>query len=94
MRSQPVAAREVAQALVVLAQAAPAGRVPDLAGPEVLEVPDMVRALLRSRGSRRLVLPVKVPGAAGRAMASGALLPTGDGPRGTQTFAQWLEERP
>jgi hypothetical protein len=43
-----------------------------------------------ARGSRKLVLPVRVPGAAGRAMSSGALLPTGDGQRGRQTFDEWL----
>jgi hypothetical protein len=37
------------------------------------------------------VLSLRLPGAAGRAMADGALLPTGTGPRGTQTFTAWLE---
>jgi hypothetical protein len=62
------------------------------AGPQVLEMPELVRQLLRSRGSRRIVLPIRVPGAAGRAMASGGLLPTGPGPRGRQTFTDWLAD--
>ncbi|MEU6207348.1 SDR family oxidoreductase [Micromonospora musae] len=88
--SQPIAAREVAQCLVDLAVAEPAGLMPDLAGPQQLRMPEMARRLLRARGSRRVVLPVRLPGAVGRAMAEGALLPTGAGPRGTQTFDQWL----
>ncbi|MFF3562576.1 SDR family oxidoreductase [Streptomyces sp. NPDC002574] len=90
MRSQPVAAREVADALVRLAGGAPAGLAPDLAGPEVLEMDDMVRRLARARGERRLLVPVRLPGATGRALTGGALLPTADGPRGRQTFAEWL----
>jgi nucleoside-diphosphate-sugar epimerase len=36
---------------------------------------------------------VRVPGAAGRAMATGAALPDEPGQRGTQTFAAWLGEQ-
>ncbi|MET7747625.1 NAD(P)H-binding protein [Micromonospora sp. NPDC005367] len=88
--SQPIAAHEVARCLVDLAVAEPAGLVPDIAGPQQLRMPDMARRLLRFRGSHRVVLPVRLPGATGRAMAGGALLPTGPGPRGMQTFDQWL----
>jgi uncharacterized protein YbjT (DUF2867 family) len=90
MLSQPIAASEVAEALVDLALAEPAGRVPDLAGPRREEMPDLVRRLLRSRGSRRPVLPLPLPGRVGRGMAGGGLLPTGDGPRGRVDFDAWL----
>ncbi|RIJ70936.1 3-beta hydroxysteroid dehydrogenase [Nakamurella silvestris] len=90
MLSQPIAAREVAQALVALVGDAPGGLVPELAGPEELEMTDMVRRVLRSQGSRRRVLKLRLPGAVGRQMATGGLLPTGPGPRGTQTFQDWL----
>jgi uncharacterized protein YbjT (DUF2867 family) len=90
MLSQPVAAVEVAQALVDLAEAGPAGRVPDLAGPERLDMVELARRVSEARGLGRRVVGVPVPGAAGRAMRSGVLCPTGDGPRGTTTFAQWL----
>ena len=93
MRVQPVAAREVADALAELALTEPAGRVPDLAGPAEHELVDLARQLLRARGSGRRVLPVRLPGSAGRAMAGGALLPTGPGPRGRQRFDQWLVAR-
>ena len=93
MRSATVAAVEVAQRLVQIVESgAPAGFAPELAGPEVHEMPDLVRRLLRARGSRRPVIGVRLPGRAGAAMASGGLLPLTTAPRGRQTFAQWLSE--
>jgi uncharacterized protein YbjT (DUF2867 family) len=97
MRIQPVAAREVATALAALALRPAPGPAPELApelaGPEEHALPDLARRLLRARGQRRLVLPLRGPVAASRAVAAGALLPTGPGPRGTQTFDQWLATR-
>lgn len=90
MRVQPVAAREVGRALAELAVGDAVGLAPDLAGPAVHEVVDLARQLLRARGSRRRVLAVRLPGAAGKAMANGALLPTVPGPRGRQSFQDWL----
>lgn len=90
MRIQPVAACEVAAALAALAAGPPPGTVPEIAGPEQAELADLARLVRQARGSRRPVLRVRVPGAAGRAMADGAMLPTGPGLRGTQTFADWL----
>jgi len=93
MLSQPVAAREVAEALVVLAEGDPVGRAPELAGPDRLQMVDLARRLSRARGLGRRVVPVRLPGAAGKAMRSGALTPTGDGPRGRVTFDEWLTAR-
>lgn len=90
MLSQPVAAVEVAQGLVDLAEAGPSARVPDLAGPERLEMVRLARRVSRARGLGRRVVPLRVPGAAGRGMRSGALTPSTDGPRGRLTFAEWL----
>ncbi|MGC5566920.1 SDR family oxidoreductase [Streptomyces sp. FR-108] len=93
MRTQPVAAREVARHLVELVLGPPRGRAPELAGPRVEELVDMARRVLRARGRRRLLLPVKMPGGAGTAMVEGGSLPTGSaGPRGRQTFDEWLAE--
>lgn len=90
MTSQPIAAREVAEHLVGLAEAGPSGRVPDLAGPEVHEMVTLAR---RVAAGRRRVVPVRLPGAAGRAMRTGGLLPTGPGPRGRLGFDAWLSAR-
>jgi uncharacterized protein YbjT (DUF2867 family) len=92
MRTQPVAAREVGARLAELAVGEPAGMTQELAGPEVFEMPDLVRRVLRARGSRRLVLPVRIPGAVGRAMAGGGVLPTGDAMLGKQRFEEWLAD--
>ena len=90
MASQPVAAAEVGEALVDLVEAGPSGRVPDLAGPQRLEMTELARRVSRDRGLGRRVVPVRLPGAAGRGMAAGALCPSTDGPRGTATFDAWL----
>ncbi|WP_405984358.1 SDR family oxidoreductase [Streptomyces sp. NBC_00872] len=90
MNTQPIAAREVAQHLVGLVLGPPQGMAPELAGPRVEQLVDMVRRLLRAQRRRRLLLPVKFPGAAGAAMAGDGQLPTGPGPRGAQTFDDWL----
>lgn len=89
MRCQPVAAAEVADHLAELAEGAPLGLAPDLAGPEVLEMVDMVRRLQRARGGRRPVLPVKLPGKVGRDMTGDGLLPQAAGPRGRITSDEW-----
>jgi uncharacterized protein YbjT (DUF2867 family) len=93
MRSQPIAAREVAVALADLVAEAPQGRVPDLAGPQPEEMTDLVRRYVRATRQRRWVVPVTVPGAAGRAMRNGGALPAGPGARGSQTFDAWLAEQ-
>ncbi|MFF3748955.1 SDR family oxidoreductase [Streptomyces sp. NPDC002018] len=92
MRTQPVAAREVAQHLVELVLGPARGMAPELAGPRVEQLVDMVRALPRAGHRRRLVLPVTFPGPAGAAMAGDGQLPAGEGPRGSRTFEEWLAE--
>jgi uncharacterized protein YbjT (DUF2867 family) len=87
---QPIAVREVAEVLVALAGGEPQQAAPDLAGPRIEALPDLARRLIRTGTVRRRpVVPVWLPGA----MATGGLLPAGPGPRGTQTFEQWLTER-
>ncbi|MCB7135740.1 SDR family oxidoreductase [Cellulosimicrobium marinum] len=96
MHSQPVAAREVAEALVALAERGPSGRVADLAGPEVLRMHDAARRLSRARGLGRRVVPVPLPGVAGRGLRDGSLTAAGD-PGATlasTTFDRWLESAP
>jgi uncharacterized protein YbjT (DUF2867 family) len=90
MRVQPVAAVEVGAALAELAVGPPRGRVDDLAGPEVQELPDLARRVLRARRASGRVVALGPPGALGRALAGGGLLP-GPGARlGTVTFDDWL----
>jgi uncharacterized protein YbjT (DUF2867 family) len=89
MRSQPVAARAVAERLSDVAVGEPLAERLQVAGPEVLMVPEMVRRLLQARGTTALVVAVPVPGAA-KPMASGALVPTGPVDVIGPTFDEWL----
>ncbi|OZC66785.1 3-beta hydroxysteroid dehydrogenase [Rhodococcus sp. 06-462-5] len=89
MVSQPIAAREVAERLIDLAERPPAGRVADLGGPRQERMVEMVRRYARAIGARGLVLEVPIPGAYGRAMRDGTLVTTNDSDHGLQTFDQW-----
>ena len=93
MLSQPVAAQDVADELVRLATAPAAGMAAEIAGPREERVPDMARRLASATGSRSFVLTVPLPGATGRGMRTGALLPTDPGPRGACTFDEWLQRQ-
>ncbi|MEV6639040.1 SDR family oxidoreductase [Amycolatopsis sp. NPDC051371] len=88
--SQPVAAIDVARALAARVGQAPAGYLPPLAGPERLRMVDMARQLVKARGDRKIVVPVRLPGAVGKAMADGGLLPPDEHVEGTRTFAEYL----
>jgi uncharacterized protein YbjT (DUF2867 family) len=92
MRTATVAAAEVAGALVSLAAGPPRGRATDLGGPEEAELADLVRRYLAATGQRRRVVRVPLPGATGRRMREGALVPGPGADRGRQTFAEWLTE--
>ncbi|MFV0133973.1 SDR family oxidoreductase [Streptomyces sp. HMX87] len=75
VRLQPVDSRKVAARLAELALGAPAGPVPDLTGPRLYDLPAPVRPYLELHGRRRRpVLPVRIPGKAGRAYRAGANL--------------------
>jgi uncharacterized protein YbjT (DUF2867 family) len=90
MRTQPVAAREVAERLADLVEAGPAGRVPDLGGPRVERLSDLVRAYLRATGSRVPVLPLALPGRTWSGRRGGVLLPGPGAALGRQPFDAWL----
>ncbi|TLM85756.1 SDR family oxidoreductase [Pseudarthrobacter sp. NamE5] len=91
MFTQPVAAREVAEALVKAAEAGPAQRMNDLGGPRTENLADLVRAYLAKNGRRKKVVEAVLPGPMGKAMRSGALIPAPGAAVGRQTFAEWLE---
>lgn len=93
MRVQPVAAAEVANALVGVVEADPSGRVPDLAGPEPHDLIDLTRRIIVHRGHPRRAVGVPLPGRAGRAMRTGGLLPAEDALLGSVTFDTWLDHR-
>ena len=92
MASRPVAAREVAAHLVELATGAPRGVAEPMAGPEELDMADLVRRRLRATGQRRVVVPVRLPGRAGAAFAIGGLVPAPPFVSGTETAAEHLAQ--
>lgn len=93
LRFEPVGVDEVAARLTEIALEAPAGRVPDLAGPEVLDVAEIIRVFNEVRGRRRALLPIRIPGSVGRAYRAGDNLARGDAERGSQRWSDFLRER-
>ncbi|HEX3790604.1 MAG TPA: SDR family oxidoreductase [Pseudonocardiaceae bacterium] len=91
-RFQPVDTDEVAARLAGLALGAPAGLVPDLAGPTVHELADLVRDYLAVTHRRRPILPVRLPGKAARAFRAGVNLAP-DQPLGRRSWAMFLADR-
>lgn len=90
IRWQPVASREVAARLAELTLGRPAGRVADLAGPRTHTLEELQRSYLKVVGKRRVRLPVRVPGKAGKAYRAGANL-SSDAPVGRETWEEFLE---
>jgi uncharacterized protein YbjT (DUF2867 family) len=89
---QPVDAGEVAARLVELALGTPSGLVPDIGGPRVYEMAELVRSYLRATGKHRLIMPMRLPGKAARAFRDGANL----APQravGRRTWEHFLAER-
>ncbi len=87
---RPVAAREVGEHLVAVAEAGPVGRASDLVGPGDEVLADVARRQLAFDGERRRVLQLRLPGAYGRGLASGSLRGTGPVVQGRTTFDEWL----
>ncbi|HZI96063.1 MAG TPA: hypothetical protein VFD41_00905 [Actinomycetales bacterium] len=93
VRLQPVDAGEVAARLVELTLDEPAGRVPDLAGPKVYGLDELVRGYLEATGKHRLTVPVRMPGKAGRAYRAGENLSLEGADEGKRTWEDFLAER-
>ena len=92
VRFQPVDAAEVATRLVELALGPPAGLVPDVAGPRIYGMADLLRGYLQARGKHRAMVPVRLPGAAARAIRAGANLAP-DRAVGHRTWEEFLVEQ-
>ncbi len=92
VRFQPIDADEVAARLVELTLGPPSGLVPDLAGPRVYEMAELVRSFLRASHRHRLILPIRLPGQAARAIRAGANLAP-DRAVGRRTWEDFLAEQ-
>lgn len=94
MFTQPVAAGEVAAALIDAAEAGPRGRIRDLGGPRPEQLKSLVAAYLARTQQKKRIVPLRVPGPMGAAMRNGALIPAPGSAVGRQTFLEWLEAPP
>ncbi len=93
VRTQPVAAREVGERLVELAEGAPAGHAPDFAGPRQERLDDMIRRLAQATGVKGPVIAVSMPNKQLAAMKRGETLPGPDAILAHQTFDEWVAEQ-
>jgi uncharacterized protein YbjT (DUF2867 family) len=91
-RSQLVDAGEVADRMTEIVQGPPAGRVPDMGGPEVLEFSDILRRYLRIVGKRRPVAALPLPGRVVRSFSDGQNLAP-DHADGSITWDEYLASR-
>ncbi|MFD6855845.1 SDR family oxidoreductase [Rhodococcus sp. NPDC060090] len=89
IRIQPIAAAEVADELARLASASPAGRVPEIGGPEIVSTRDLARTYNYSINARKRIWPIHIPGRAFAAFRAGHNL-TPERAVGTQTFSEYL----
>lgn len=89
---QPIGSAEVASRLADLATRPPAGRVPDLGGPEVRTLEDLAEAYLRSTGGKRRLLAMPLFGKAYAGYRRGDQLAP-ERAVGRETFEDFLATR-
>ncbi|HEX6337731.1 MAG TPA: SDR family oxidoreductase [Jiangellaceae bacterium] len=92
LRGQPVDVGEVADRLAELVLGSPAGRVPDLGGPEVLDAETMVRQFQELTGRRRRLFHPPLVGRVAAGFRAGHHL-VADGVRGKRTFEDYLRAK-
>jgi hypothetical protein len=95
MRTQPVAARTVAEALADLVNGsapAPETSIPEIAGPREERLVEVAKLVAARRGDSVRIEAVSDPDDPEQALyASGALLPGPDAVLAGPTFEQWLD---
>jgi uncharacterized protein YbjT (DUF2867 family) len=91
-RLQPVDATEVAERMAELALGRPSGLVPDLAGPKIYTVAELIKSYLSAAGKWRRLVPVHIPGQAANALRTGANLAP-DRAVGKRTWEEFLVDR-
>lgn len=89
---QPIAVEDVATRLTALATTPPAGRVPDIGGPQQHALPALAQLWKQAANSHRPVLPLHLPGKTFRAYTHGAALAETP-PFGEKTFTDYLNHR-
>jgi uncharacterized protein YbjT (DUF2867 family) len=93
LRFQPVDTDEVAARLVELTLDKPVGLVPDLAGPKVYGIRDLIRGYLQATGKHRVMVPIRIPGKVGHAYRAGENLSLDGADVGRRTWEDFLAAR-
>lgn len=75
---QPIDVRDVAEHLARIADRPPAGRAPDIGGPEIRTAGDLARTHRAATGHRRAVLSLRLPGKIFRGYRQGRHLAPGN----------------
>jgi uncharacterized protein YbjT (DUF2867 family) len=91
-RFQPIDADEVAARLVGLALGQPAGVVPEMGGPRIYPMTDLIRTYLEANHRTRPIVDVQLPGRAAAAFRAGANLAP-ENMAGRRTWEDFLSER-
>jgi uncharacterized protein YbjT (DUF2867 family) len=89
---QTISAGEVADHLVAALGQGPSGRLPDIGGPEVLPLDEMVRSWLSAQSMRRWLIQLPMPGELSAGFRQ-ALNTTPGNRVGQITWSQWLDEQ-
>ncbi|WP_243772656.1 SDR family oxidoreductase [Actinomadura barringtoniae] len=90
LRFQPVDSRDVAARLVELTLGEPAGLVPDLTGPQVYGIRELMRGYLKATGKHRPFMPFRIPGKIGRAYRNADNLTLKGADTGKRTWEDFL----
>jgi uncharacterized protein YbjT (DUF2867 family) len=90
MRIQPVAARAVGEVLLDTAVGPTLETTLEIAGPEEKNLVVLAREVVRMRKRRTVVVPLRGPGHAGRAMRAGAQMPLSSARIVGPSFEEWL----
>lgn len=91
-RFQSISVADVAEHLASVAEGDPGGRLPDIGGPEILDMSEMARQLAEIQGKRRLFIPVPVPGGLSAGFRRGDNLVPDNRVDG-QTWREWILDR-
>jgi uncharacterized protein YbjT (DUF2867 family) len=86
---QPMDPRVAAERLADAALSSPAGRLPDVAGPQIATISELSRTWASARGLHRVPFRIPSLGKLGNALAAGELCAP-DGAAGGEDFEEWL----
>lgn len=89
MRCQPVAAETVAKRLVELASEFSQRQALEIAGPDRMSMADVLRTRLAAKGESRRVVELALPGAFGKALRDGTLIPSSKALIAGPSCAEW-----